>query len=213
MPSPNVALCNLGPGQTATIVDATGSPVQLQGGTAPAPPSTANVDSYVLSFAFDTASPLVVASVLAGQTVLRCAVVVVTPFDDPAATLQLGTPFSPALLLAAGDVLPGQLGQYENDALAQFAGADTVPSREHPPQARDRCSSSTSRRLSPKCRRRLKTRTAFARLARSKQRRTAFRPSGPFPSRIREPAPMSCFLAGMGTSQTSSRAARSTRPC
>lgn len=77
-------------------------------------------------FAFNTASPLVLAALPAGAKVVRAAIVISTPFDDAAATLSLGTPGSPALVLGPSDSRPSVAGQYETDLIATFAAADTL---------------------------------------------------------------------------------------
>lgn len=77
-------------------------------------------------FTYTSSSPLTLLSVAAGGAVNRVALVITTAFNDGAATLQVGTLFSPALLLAAGDNVPGVLGQYESDAVVGFVTAQAV---------------------------------------------------------------------------------------
>jgi hypothetical protein len=77
-------------------------------------------------FTFSSTSPVLLLAIAAGGAVNRCAVVITTAFDDPAAALSVGTPFSPALVLAAGDIDPSTTGQYETDAVTVFASADEL---------------------------------------------------------------------------------------
>ena len=76
-------------------------------------------------FSFNTPSPLVLHALLAGAKIVRAAIVISTPFDDAAATLSLGTPGSPALVLSPAQNQPGVAGQYETDLIASFAAPDT----------------------------------------------------------------------------------------
>jgi hypothetical protein len=116
---------------TLSVVTPSGAPALLTSiPVASSGPGSANVVSTVLPFTYDTPSPLFITPILGGQTVLRAAVIIITPFDDPSAALKLGTPFSPALLLSSisnpPGILPTEVGQYETDALASFASADTL---------------------------------------------------------------------------------------
>ena len=85
-----------------------------------------NVNASVTAFSYTTTSPLSLGAVASGESVNRAAILITIPFDDVSATLQLGTPFSPALLLAAGDNKPGQIGQYENDSIVRFISPDSL---------------------------------------------------------------------------------------
>lgn len=82
--------------------------------------------SSVVPFAFNTASPLALSALIAGAKIVRAAIVISTPFDDGAATLSLGTPGSPALVLGPSDSLPGTAGQYETDLITTIGAADTL---------------------------------------------------------------------------------------
>jgi hypothetical protein len=77
-------------------------------------------------FTFASASPLLLLSIPAGSAVNRCALVITTTFDDPTATLSVGTAFSPAALLATSDIEPGIAGQYESDLIVPFTPAETL---------------------------------------------------------------------------------------
>jgi hypothetical protein len=80
----------------------------------------------VVLFSFATPSPLVLSPLLAGQSVVRAGIVVTTPFDGVGAALPVGTPFSPALILAAADSRPAAAGQYETDAVTRLGAPDTL---------------------------------------------------------------------------------------
>jgi hypothetical protein len=80
----------------------------------------------VVSFTLATPSPLVLSPLLAGQSVVRAGIVVTTTFDGVGAALPLGTPFSPAVILAAADSRPAAAGQYETDAVTSFGAPDTL---------------------------------------------------------------------------------------
>ena len=90
-----------------------------------APPPAGDLIVGVVPFAFNTASPVVLAPLPAGSSVIRAGIVILTPFDG-APSLSLGTPGSPALIMAPSDSLPGAAGQYETDILTSFVGADSL---------------------------------------------------------------------------------------
>lgn len=83
-------------------------------------------DILVVAFTYVTASPMVLQSVLAGQIVNRAVIVITTPFDDPAATVKVGTTSTPALILGPGDTTASIADQYGNDALTDFASNDIM---------------------------------------------------------------------------------------
>lgn len=77
-------------------------------------------------FTFASPSPLLLHAIPAASAVNRCALVITTAFDDAAATLAVGTPFSPAVLLATADNVPGALGQYESDSIVPFTPPENL---------------------------------------------------------------------------------------
>lgn len=88
-----------------------------------APPPTPGGETVaVVPFTYATPSPLLLLAFLPGAFANRAAIVVTTPFNDPAATLQVGTAAAPGLLLASADSLPDQADQYENDVVVQLLG-------------------------------------------------------------------------------------------
>jgi hypothetical protein len=78
---------------------------------------------HVAAFTFATASPLNLGAFPA-SVYDRVAVVITTPFDDPAAAVTLGPGGSPAALLGPADSQLSQAGQYESDALVQTIAPD-----------------------------------------------------------------------------------------
>jgi hypothetical protein len=88
--------------------------------------SASGVSGVAVLFAFNTPSPLVLGALAAGARIVRAAIVVSTPFDDNAATLSLGTPGSPALVLATTDNRPSVASQYETDLITTIGAPDTL---------------------------------------------------------------------------------------
>jgi hypothetical protein len=84
------------------------------------------ISASAVPFAFNTASPLVLSSLAGGARIVRAAIVVSTPFDAGAATLSLGTPGSPALVLGPTDNTPGAAAQYETDQITTIGAPDTL---------------------------------------------------------------------------------------
>jgi hypothetical protein len=93
---------------------------------APPPPPVPGELVVGVPFAFNTASPLILQAVAAGTLLNRADILITTAFDDPAATLRLGTAASPSLVLAAADNLPSRLGQYQTEALTLFVAPDNL---------------------------------------------------------------------------------------
>ena len=89
-------------------------------------PATVEELVLVVPFTFATPSPLVLAAIAPADVVTRAAIQISQTFDDPAATLTLGTALQPSLLLAANQNLPGALGQYETDELTSSALAGSL---------------------------------------------------------------------------------------
>lgn len=63
-------------------------------------------------FTFATPSPGAVTAVLIGQTIANSEVTITVPFDDPAATLQVGFSSSPAAILPTNHIDPTTTGTY-----------------------------------------------------------------------------------------------------
>lgn len=78
-----------------------------------------------VAFAYNTPSPLVLQQVFPGQLLNRCAILLTTPFNDPAASVTLGTTTSPSLVMAAGEATLTILGNtYDQSALFEFSIMD-----------------------------------------------------------------------------------------
>lgn len=87
----------------------------------PTPSGASNSDTVqVVSFAYDTPSPMLLQAVTPGQIVNRAVVVVTVPFDDPTSSILLGTTTDVGLILGADDVTTSAADQYDNDALFEF---------------------------------------------------------------------------------------------
>lgn len=96
-------------------------------GAGAGPPPVTGETVVRVDFAFDSASPLLLLAIAAGGAVNRCQVCITTPFDDPTSTLEVGTLFSPALVLAAGEIDPTDAGgQYATDTVTVFASAESL---------------------------------------------------------------------------------------
>jgi hypothetical protein len=65
---------------------------------------TGDVVDLSVDFTFASASPIVVGALNPGDTILASKVAIDTPFDDPAATAQLGITGTPGLLLSTSDI-------------------------------------------------------------------------------------------------------------
>jgi len=78
-----------------------------------------------ISFAYDTPSPMILQKIPPGKVLDRCAILIITPFDDPAAFITLGTITTPSLVLSAGEVTLSILDNtYDQSALFEFSIMD-----------------------------------------------------------------------------------------
>ena len=76
----------------------------------------------VVGFNYLSPSPLILPDAMViGQAIVRCGIKIETRFDDPSATILLGTPALPSRLMGASDSRPSMADQYENDILDVFA--------------------------------------------------------------------------------------------
>lgn len=72
-----------------------------------------NVEGYVkVPFSYDTPNPKNIAVIPANAVVSHIDIVIVTPFNDPAATLEVGTAANLTQLVNAGDVTTNLAGSY-----------------------------------------------------------------------------------------------------
>jgi hypothetical protein len=80
----------------------------------PTPPSPGRLDSPSVDFDY-TSPPTIQFDVAAiGDIILRADVVIVTAFNDPNATIALGTIANPGILLPANSIDPTTIGTYSN---------------------------------------------------------------------------------------------------
>lgn len=79
-----------------------------------------------LFFDFSGPSQIVLAQLDANDVVNRADILVLVPFDDPAATVQLGTPADPGLILDTSDVILSNTGQYQNMGLSYSSTPDLL---------------------------------------------------------------------------------------
>ena len=82
-----------------------------------------------VTFTFATISPLVLQSVAAGNVLNRLSILIQTPFNDPAATLEVGTSADPSLVFNTSEIkLYGPLSglTYDNSQLFEFTLADLL---------------------------------------------------------------------------------------
>lgn len=75
-----------------------------------------------VSFAFNTASPLILVPVFAGGINARAQIQITTAFNDVAATLLLGTSANPSLIMNATDSVPSVVDSYDQSTMVTFPG-------------------------------------------------------------------------------------------
>ncbi len=68
--------------------------------------------SFEGPFQFNSVSPFIIATLLAGEVVEQAEVKIITAFDDLTATLQLGTPLTPGLVLDTFEMDPTIVAQF-----------------------------------------------------------------------------------------------------
>jgi hypothetical protein len=75
-------------------------------------------------YSYTDVNPLDLVIVPTGKTVIAATVIVVTPFDDPTATLSLGTTANANSILTTADIIPGSVGTYTAYPATRY-GSDT----------------------------------------------------------------------------------------
>ena len=90
-----------------------------------APPPTQEIVGK-LSFDFATTSPAILQALAAGNVIDRVAVLIQVPFDDPAATLRVGTSADLGLVFSQTDVDLTVAGTYDDSELFPFTIADLL---------------------------------------------------------------------------------------
>jgi len=68
-----------------------------------------------IDFDFNSASPFTLFNLLADDTIDKVEVSITEAFDDPAATLELGTVANSSLIFSTSEIDPGQVADYVND--------------------------------------------------------------------------------------------------
>ena len=86
------------------------------------PPGLGNVTNVVVPYAFNTATPLLLAT--GAGVVSRALVDVSAAFDGPGATMSIGTLANHNLILPTTSVTPGVVGQYGTQRV--FVGLGNV---------------------------------------------------------------------------------------
>jgi hypothetical protein len=109
---------NLGLGTEASLQDVVDGLKALLAG--------APIDK-VIPFTFSTVSPLTLCPGLAaGDIIEEVEIVVTTAFDDPAATISVGTPASPSALFAPGDIDLSVVQEWGTDENLEIAVPDSL---------------------------------------------------------------------------------------
>jgi hypothetical protein len=80
----------------------------------------------VVPFAYDTPSPLTITAISPGQFIKSTTIQITEVFDDPTATLALGTTSSPSEFLTTAQNRPRRLGDYEAIVNFLVAAAENV---------------------------------------------------------------------------------------
>ena len=81
-------------------------------------------DLIDVHFTWMNASPLTLASLKIGQLIEFVDAQITTPFDDPSATLQVGTSADPGMFLDPSQISTSIIGQYANDEISRVTVAD-----------------------------------------------------------------------------------------
>ena len=89
------------------------------------PPGT-GINGFSLPFDVSTSSPALVCPLAATAYVLHTRVFIAVPFDDPAATLEVGVTAVPNVLQTAGDNDPATAGTYISDETYPSSGLTNI---------------------------------------------------------------------------------------
>ena len=85
-----------------------------------------NEEAVFLDFDFNTVDPALVASLNAGDKIIRSEVRIINPFNGAAPTLSLGTPASPSLIFSSAEIAPAKAVTFGNDENFDFPVADSL---------------------------------------------------------------------------------------
>jgi len=123
-------------GQSITAIGPTGTGVLIAPGGAPTVITTDGINYYkstgsasggialTAPFTYATSSPEVVQAVVPGQLITRAVVVIETAFDDPAASVTVGTTANPDLIFGPGDISTNTTDQYQEQDITPFNAND-----------------------------------------------------------------------------------------
>jgi hypothetical protein len=95
------------------------NPDQIKGGGG----GGGNVPKTV-TFSYSTPSPLVIQAVTSGQIFYEAVIAIITAFNDPSTTLQLGTTATPNLIFGITDINAMAIDQYINEAVFTISSND-----------------------------------------------------------------------------------------
>jgi hypothetical protein len=111
-PSSSVATVN-----TETFVTIKDPPpaIVVEIGTVVGPVATSNLDAIYAPILFSSFSPLILANLSAGDIVVDCEVHIGTTFDDPGATIEVGTPAGLGSVMASNENDPQVAATYGTD--------------------------------------------------------------------------------------------------
>jgi len=82
--------------------------------------------SFTGTFYYNSVSPFVITTLLPGQLIDFAEIKIFTPFDDPSATLQLGTPSSPGLVFGVNETDPSLVAQFGSEDNHEILVAQTL---------------------------------------------------------------------------------------
>ena len=77
--------------------------------------SKRKIEKIAINFSFNSGTPMILLNVPPGLWVEESGLVITDDFDDPLATLEIGTVATPDLLLSALENAPSVIGDYFND--------------------------------------------------------------------------------------------------
>lgn len=88
--------------------------------------SVSGFEIVQIPFAYNSASPLLLANVVVGDSIVRASIDITQDFDDLAATLSIGTAGNNDLLVAVGENNPSTIALYDITKNTIFAGPQVL---------------------------------------------------------------------------------------
>lgn len=88
--------------------------------------SVSGFEIVQIPFAYNSASPLLLANVVVGDSIVRASIDITQDFDDLAATLSIGTAGNNDLLVAVGENNPSAIALYDITKNTIFAGPQVL---------------------------------------------------------------------------------------